>query len=53
LTTNIVTGDFHLYLRDLQAGTTTLLDADTERRRFPQGFPESRPPDAGRTLCGL
>ena len=36
LTTNIVTGDFHLYLRDLQAGTTTLLDADTNGAGFPK-----------------
>jgi Tol biopolymer transport system component len=29
LVTNPLTGDYHLYLRDVQAGTTTLLDADT------------------------
>ncbi len=36
LTTNIVTGDFHLYLRDRQAGTTTLLDADPNGAGFPK-----------------
>ena len=36
LTTNVVTGDFHLYLRDLQAGTTILLDADTNGVGFPK-----------------
>ena len=30
LVTNLVTNGFHLYLRDVQAGTTTLLDADTK-----------------------
>ena len=29
LTTNSVVGGFHLYVRDLQAGVTTLADADT------------------------
>jgi Tol biopolymer transport system component len=29
LVTNPLTGDYHLYLRDLQTGTTLLLDADT------------------------
>jgi Tol biopolymer transport system component len=29
LVTNQIPGDFHLYLRDLQAATTTLIDADT------------------------
>ncbi len=29
LVTNATPGDYHLYLRDLHAGTTTLLDADT------------------------
>ncbi len=29
LTTNVLAGACHLYLRDLNAGTTTLLDADT------------------------
>jgi Tol biopolymer transport system component len=29
LTTNPLIGDYHLYLRDVQAGTTTLLDMDT------------------------
>ena len=29
LTTNTLLGSYHLYLRDTQAGTTTLLDADT------------------------
>ena len=29
LTTNSLIGDYHLYARDLQAGTTTLIDADT------------------------
>ena len=29
LTANAVSGDYHLSLRDTQAGTTTLLDADT------------------------
>ncbi len=38
LTTNAVAGDFHLYLRDLLAGTTTLLDADTNGFGFPKDF---------------
>ncbi len=29
LVTNVIPGDFHFYLRDLAAGTTRLLDADT------------------------
>jgi hypothetical protein len=29
LTTNVASGDFHLYLQDLQAGTITLVDAGT------------------------
>jgi Tol biopolymer transport system component len=29
LTTNVLAGDYHVYLRDLQAGVTKLLDADT------------------------
>ncbi|MDB6112114.1 MAG: hypothetical protein JWR69_3864 [Pedosphaera sp.] len=29
LTTNALVGDYHLYLRDTQGGTTTLIDADT------------------------
>jgi Tol biopolymer transport system component len=29
LTTNFLTGDYHLYLRNMQAGTTVLVDADT------------------------
>lgn len=29
LAPNRLVGDYHLYLRDMQAGTTTLLDADT------------------------
>jgi len=29
LVTNTIPGDFHLYVRDLQAGKTTLVDADT------------------------
>jgi Tol biopolymer transport system component len=29
LVTNLLVGDYHLYLRDVQAGTTTLVDADT------------------------
>jgi Tol biopolymer transport system component len=29
LVTNEIPGDFHLYLRDLQTATTTLIDADT------------------------
>lgn len=29
LTTNVLSGDYHIYLRDTVAGTTTLLDADT------------------------
>jgi Tol biopolymer transport system component len=29
LVTNSVVGDYHLYLRDLRSGATTLLDADT------------------------
>ena len=38
LTTNAVTGGFHLYLRDLLAGTTTLLDADTNGFGFTKDF---------------
>ena len=38
LTTNVVAGSFHLYLRDLQAGTTFLLDADTNGFGFPKDF---------------
>ncbi|MFZ0825891.1 MAG: hypothetical protein WAO02_00575 [Verrucomicrobiia bacterium] len=38
LTTNVVTGDFHLYLRDLLAGSTILLDADTNGVGFPKDF---------------
>jgi Tol biopolymer transport system component/alpha-tubulin suppressor-like RCC1 family protein len=38
LATNIVAGDFHLYLRDLLAGTTALLDADTNGFGFPKDF---------------
>jgi Tol biopolymer transport system component len=30
LTANVLRGDFHLYLRDLQLGTTTLVDVDTD-----------------------
>src|SRR6266404_2888313 len=29
LVTNSVVGDYHLYIRDVQAGTTSLVDADT------------------------
>ena len=29
LVANTLTGDWHVYLRDLQAGVTQLLDADT------------------------
>jgi Tol biopolymer transport system component len=29
LVTNLLLGDYHVYLRDTQAGTTTLVDADT------------------------
>jgi Tol biopolymer transport system component len=29
LTTNVIAGEFHLYLRDIQAGTTRLLDLGT------------------------
>jgi Tol biopolymer transport system component len=29
MVTNLLSGFYHLYLRDLQAGTTTLLDSDT------------------------
>jgi Tol biopolymer transport system component len=29
LVTNAITGDYHLYLRDVQSGTTSLIDADT------------------------
>jgi Tol biopolymer transport system component len=29
LVTNALAGDYHVYVRDLQAGTTTLVDADT------------------------
>ena len=38
LTTNTVAGGFHLYLRDLLACTTTLLDADTNGFGFPKDF---------------
>jgi Tol biopolymer transport system component len=31
LTTNVIAGEFHLYLRDTQAGTTRLLDLGTSR----------------------
>ena len=37
LTTNMLRGDWHLYLRDLQAGATTLLDADTNGVGSPIG----------------
>jgi hypothetical protein len=29
LTTNVLVGDYHLYVRDVSAGTTTLMDMDT------------------------
>ena len=38
LTTNAVAGDFHLYLRDCLAGSTILLDADTNGFGFPKDF---------------
>jgi Tol biopolymer transport system component len=38
LTTNAVGGGFHLYLRDLLAGTTTLLDTDTNGFGFTKDF---------------
>jgi len=38
LTTNAVGGGFHLYLRDLLAGTTTLLDTDTNGFGFSKDF---------------
>jgi Tol biopolymer transport system component len=38
LATNIVAGDFHMYLCDVLAGTTTLLDADTNGFGFPKDF---------------
>jgi Tol biopolymer transport system component len=38
LTTNAVAGGFHLYLRDLLAGITTLLDADTNGFGFTKDF---------------
>jgi Tol biopolymer transport system component len=38
LTTNAVAGDFHLYLRDVLAGSTLLLDADTNGFGFPKDF---------------
>ncbi len=38
LTTNAMAGGFHLYLRDLLAGTTTLLDADTNGFGFSKDF---------------
>ena len=52
LTTNAVAGDFHLYLRDVLAGTTTLLDADTNGFGFPKDFmnPARLTPD-GRFLA--
>ena len=52
LTTNVVAGDFHLYLRDVQAGSTTLLDADTNGFGFPKDFlsPARLTPD-GRFLA--
>jgi Tol biopolymer transport system component len=52
LTTNAVAGGFHLYLRDLLASTTTLLDADTNGFGFPKDFmnPARLTPD-GRFLA--
>jgi len=38
LTTNVVAGDFHLYLRDVLASSTILLDADTNGFGFPKDF---------------
>jgi Tol biopolymer transport system component len=38
LTTNVVAGGFHLYLRDLLADTTTLLDTDTNGLGFTRDF---------------
>jgi Tol biopolymer transport system component len=32
LVTNTLVGDYHLYVRDVQAGTTTLVDANTDGR---------------------
>ncbi|HOX57811.1 MAG TPA: hypothetical protein P5205_06300 [Candidatus Paceibacterota bacterium] len=37
LTTNTLSGEYHLYLRDLQAGITTLLDADASGVGSPVG----------------
>lgn len=42
LTTNVLNGDIHLYYSDIQAGTTVLLDADTNGIGLgvdPQTFP--------------
>jgi Tol biopolymer transport system component len=52
LTTNVVAGDFHLYLRDVLAGSTSLLDADTNGFGFPKNFmnPARLTPD-GRFLA--
>ena len=52
LTTNAVAGDFHLYLRDVLAGSTILLDADTNGFGFPKDFmsPARLTPD-GRFLA--
>jgi Tol biopolymer transport system component len=38
LTTNGVSGDFHLYLQDLQAGTITLVDAGTNGAGLAKDF---------------
>ncbi len=52
LTTNVVAGDFHLYLRDVLAGSTILLDANTNGFGFPKDFmnPARLTPD-GRFLA--
>ncbi len=38
LTTNVVTGTFHLYLRDLRTGAVQLLDQDTNGTAMPRDF---------------
>jgi Tol biopolymer transport system component len=52
LTTNVVAGGFHLYLRDLLAGSTILLDGDTNGFGFTKDFmnPARLTPD-GRFLA--
>ena len=43
MVTNTLVGTYHLYLRDLQAGTTTLLDADTNGVGSPSVSPAAVP----------